>query len=269
MLKYDLALSQPLMNAAGALGFYPDRRALPALEAFGAFVTNPISLNARTPARGPRFLPFAGGFLLHSGLPNPGLRAALRRFAPRWARSPVPVIAHLLASEPGELAEMARRLERAEGVIAVEVGLPPGATLETALAFGRAAAAGELAVLLRLPLELAHELGGAAGEGLAARLDEAGVAAVSLGPPRGALAHPSAGRVHGRLYGPALFPQALAAVEALASAGLRVIGAGGVYSRADVQALLDAGAFAVQLDSVIWRGGIEEILSTDDADIRR
>jgi dihydroorotate dehydrogenase (NAD+) catalytic subunit len=256
MLKYDLSLSKPMMNAAGTLGFFPERRSIPDFERLGAFVTNPISLNTRTPAHGTRLIPYPGGFLLHSGHPNPGLKTAMRRFAPRWARSPLPVIVHLLATEPDELAEMAQRLERLDGLIGVEVGLPPGATLETALAFSRAAAAGELGVLLRLPLELARELGGTAGEGLSSRLAEAGAAAVSLGPPRGALPGPAGRLVHGRLYGPGLFPQVLAAVQGLAGTGLSLIGGGGIYSQGEVEAVLAAGAFAVQLDVVLWRGGL-------------
>ena len=77
MFKQDLAFRTPLMNAAGALGFIPNRRAPFDLGCLGAFVTNPISLSPRQPAENRVILPFAGGFLLHTGLPNPGLRAAL------------------------------------------------------------------------------------------------------------------------------------------------------------------------------------------------
>ena len=60
----------------------------------------------------------------------------------------------------------------------------------------------------------------------------------------------------GRLYGPALLPQALAVVQAVAQAGLPVFGAGGVYSPADEAAMLGAGASAVQLDAVLWNNFI-------------
>jgi len=40
----------------------------------------------------------------------------------------------------------------------------------------------------------------------------------------------------------------------MAAAGLPVIAGGGVYTPEQAQALLDAGALAVQLDSVLWRG---------------
>ena len=71
--------------------------------------------------------------------------------------------------------------------------------------------------------------------------------------------------VEGRLYGPALFPQALAGVRGLAQAGVPVIGAGGVYSQAQAQAMLAAGALAVQLDAVLWRGNLTQRLLLGDA----
>lgn len=258
MVKYDLEFVKPLMNASGMLGFVPDGRGVVDLERLGAFVTNPISLTARSPAHGTRFLSYPGGFLIHSGHPNPGIKAALRHYASRWARSPLPVIVHLLATEPDRLTEMAQRLERAEGVVGIEVGLPPGATIETAVAFAHAAAAGDHAVLLRLPFELAREIGGAAAGQLAARLAEAGVLAASLGPPRGALPGPDGHLVFGRLYGPAIFPLALIAVQALVHAGLNVIGAGGIYSGKQIEAMLAAGAAAVQIDAALWLGGWEK-----------
>jgi dihydroorotate dehydrogenase (NAD+) catalytic subunit len=109
------------------------------------------------------------------------------------------------------------------------------------------AAAGELPVIVRLPPERAVELALA----IRAAVD-GGVEAFSLAAPRGAV--PVAGGVRsGRLYGPAVFPLALAAVQALVKLGLPVIGAGGIYSTADGQAMLDAGAVAVQVDAVLWR----------------
>jgi len=56
----------------------------------------------------------------------------------------------------------------------------------------------------------------------------------------------------GRLFGPSLFPQSLEIVSAAAKLGLPVIGAGGVYSKEDAQAMLMAGALAVQMDAGLW-----------------
>jgi len=245
MFKSNLSFATPLMNAAGSLGFAPELRLPLDLSQFGAFLTNPVSLLPRTPAHGPRCLPFPGGFLLHTGYPNPGLEAVLRRCAQRWARSPLPVLVHLLGQGVDDLACMAMRLEMVTGVTGIELGFPKDADREMVRAFIRAAS-GELPVIACLPIDHAVELAQAALE--------AGAVAISLGAPRGVLPLPEGGFVQGRLYGPALFPQALAAVRGLATTGTPVIGAGGVYSQVQVQAMLAAGALAVQLDSVLWKG---------------
>jgi dihydroorotate dehydrogenase (NAD+) catalytic subunit len=74
-----------------------------------------------------------------------------------------------------------------------------------------------------------------------------------MGPPRGALSTPQGTVVRGRLYGPAIFPLALRALERLlALVRCPVIASGGVYSRQDRTTMLEMGASAVQLDAVLW-----------------
>jgi dihydroorotate dehydrogenase (NAD+) catalytic subunit len=246
MSKFDLSFSHPLMNAAGILGYIPDPYGPVDLSSFGAFITNPISREARTPAHGGRVFPFPGGFLLHTGYPNPGLRAALRRYTLQWTHSSLPVIVHVLSGKVEEVGEMVSMLERVDGLLAVEVGLPPEVDPAAAAAFARAAC-GELPVIVRLPFEHCLEL--------ARALAGVDIAAVSLAPPRGAAQNPPGNLVHGRLYGSALFPQSLEAVHAIAQSGMPVIGAGGISSQEQVDAMLSAGALAAQVDSVLWRGG--------------
>lgn len=245
MSKFDLALSTPYMNAAGMLGFTPNLRGSLNLNRLGAFVTNPISLAKRTPAHPPRYHAFPGGFLLHTGYPNPGLREVLRRCRERWARSPIPIIIHLLAEDPAELTGMIRLVEGLEGIIAIEIGLPQLIDKKTVRLFTEAAL-GELPLIVRLPFERAAEAG--------TEVITAGAAVISLAPPRGAFPARAGNIQAGRLYGPAFFPQALAAVKAISQSGLPVIGAGGVYSHEDCDAMFSAGAQAVQLDSLLWRG---------------
>lgn len=245
MSKYDLTFSKPLMNASGTLGFTPDLRGPLDLSRLGAFVTNPISLGRRTPARGPRYQPFPGGFLLHTGYPNPGLRETIRRCQERWARSPIPIIVHLLGEKVADLPGMLRQVEALEGVIGIELGLPKEADGKVVRAFSEAAL-GELPVIIRLPLERAVET--------AAQAIQGGAAALSLGAARGAFPARAGNIIQGRLYGPALFPQALMVVKEIRQAGLPVIGAGGLYSQEQCEAMLSVGALAVQLDSILWRG---------------
>lgn len=252
--KVDLPLLCPLMNAAGTLGLAPNLRGVTESSKFGAFVTNPISLSPRTAASGVRFLAYPGGFLLHTGYPNPGLKAAARQYAGRWARSPLPVIVHLLSQTVDEVAVMARLLEGLEGVAGLELGLPKDVDAKAAAAFTRAAQ-GERPVVTHLPLKNAENLAPAA--------IEAGAVAVSLAAPRGTLPTPEGRLVQGRLYGPGIFPLALAVTRNIAQAGMPVIGAGGIYRPQQIKAMLDAGAMAVQIDSLLWKG-VSPILETND-----
>ncbi|MBI3158077.1 MAG: hypothetical protein HYZ26_00575 [Chloroflexi bacterium] len=240
-----LEFKHPLMNAAGFLGFAPEARGPVALEKLGAFITNPISRRAHSPARQRLAWATPGAVLLHSGLPNPGLSAAIKRFAGRWARAPLPVIVHLLAETREEIGGMVRRLEGLENVLAVELGLAE--MLDARAAAGIVAAAqGELPVIARLSLAACN---------LGAAVVAAGASAVSLGPLPGAASF-NDGTVRGRLYGPGVYPAALAAVGSLAGQGLPVIGAGGVYTAEQAEAMLAAGALAVQVDAAIWKGVI-------------
>jgi dihydroorotate dehydrogenase (NAD+) catalytic subunit len=247
MPKYDFGLSQPLMNAAGSLGFVPDRRQDIDWSRFGAFVTNPISLGPRSPAQGQRYAAYPGGFLLHTGYPNPGLSKVIQRYTDAWGRSPLPVIVHLLGQTPEETSTAIRRLEGREGIIGVELGLPPKVDATTAQDFVTAAA-GELQLIVRLPLEQAIEL--------APVVIKAGAAAVSLGASRGTLPGLEGKFFEGRLYGPAVFPLALHTVRAIVRMeipGGMIIGGGGVYGDEQAKQMLEAGATAVQLDSMLWK----------------
>jgi dihydroorotate dehydrogenase len=242
----DLELSSPWLNAAGTLGFAPAAEGWHWPEMQGGFVTNPLSLNQRTPAESRIVQPYPGGCLLHSGLPNPGLHGVLRKYATRWAQSSLPLWVHLLADGPDEIHRMVLALEETEGVTAVEVGFPPGAARDLILSM-LSAAVGELAVIASLPLT-------AAGEAWLKELPRLGVRGVSLTAPRGALPA-SGGRLHtGRLVGPGLFPQALAALNSVHALGLPVAVGSGVYSVEAGRALLAAGAAAVQIDTALWLG---------------
>jgi len=262
MPKRDLYFRTPLMNATGMLGFYPDVRELANLGSlvndFGAFVTNPLSARPRKPTTHPALADYPGGFLLHTGLPNPGLAAAIKKYAHKWADASLPVIVHLMADRPEETARMVASLENVDNVMAAELSFAPDVhqkpvfsektgfwenvilpTLKMSL--------GELPLIVSLQMEQAVTLG--------SRVVEAGAAAVSLAAPRGRLNTDDGSLVTGRLYGPSLFPQALETVSRLVGAGVPVIGGGGVYKQEQARAMEEAGAMAVQLDAVLWRGG--------------
>ncbi len=249
MSKRDLIFRKPLMNTAGTLGFTPDFRVLKELgslfDDFGAFVTNPLSLRPRVAASQPALIEYPGGFLLHTGLPNPGLNSTLKKYARRWTDSPLPIIVHLMADRPEETKQMVQILENVDNVMAVELGFAPllandilSLTLEMCI--------GELPLIFCLPSEQILSLG--------PRLIDEGADALSIAMRRGALTTDGRGLTEGRLFGPSLFPQSLEIVHTAVKLGLPIIGAGGVYSKENAETMISVGALAVQIDSVLWRG---------------
>jgi dihydroorotate dehydrogenase (NAD+) catalytic subunit len=243
--KRDLTFRAPLMNAAGTLGFAPDARAAVKWGAFGAFVTNPLSLRSRLPAKNPELIEYPGGFLVHSGLPNPGLSAAVKRYARQWADTDLPIIVNLMADRPEETAHMVRALEGLENIAAIELGFAPLLTADIIM-LAVEMSLGELPLIVSLPFEQVLTLGH--------RVVQAGAAVISLAAPHGALSRGDA-IITGRLFGPSLFPQSLDVVRSAAKLGLPVIGGCGIYSQENADAMLQCGALAVQVDSVLWKNG--------------
>ena len=242
-MKRDLYFSKPIMNAAGSLGFAPDPRVGVVPDSFGAFVTNPLSLRPRLPAAKPELIEYPGGFLLHSGLPNPGFQAGLKKYSAKWSRSDLPVIVHLMADRPEETQKMVRALESQENVMAVELGFAPLLandiillTLEMCLS--------ELPLVFSLPVEQVLSLG--------PRLIQEGAQAISVSTPRGALPSENSSLTTGRVYGPSLLPRTLETVYSAAKIGLPIIGGGGVWTKENADAMLATGALAVQVDAALW-----------------
>jgi dihydroorotate dehydrogenase (NAD+) catalytic subunit len=105
----------------------------------------------------------------------------------------------------------------------------------------------ETPVWAKLPL---HDIERAAERGV-----EEGASALVIGQsPPGALPHSAGVTVRGTLRGPVVFPlmlESLLRVKALALP-CALIACGGVHTPNQARTALDAGADAIQLDSVAW-----------------
>ena len=261
--KHSLILHSPVMPAAGTFGYGECYTRLIKTDKLGAIVTNPVSLRPRRSARDTRAIPLPGGLLLHTGLPNPGVEKVIKTHRHLWANSPVPVIVHLIDRNATDLRRCVRSLMGLPGVAGFELGVHEEATPDeiTGLVHTLATTT-QLPLLVRVPLERALELSLTVAE------SEAGAIVVG-GPPRGMATDPLTGRiVHGRVFGPLVKAQALHAVARVvsdvASFNLPVIGAGGIHTPDDAREFIEAGARAVQLDSVIWtRPQQAEIIARD------
>ncbi|MDX1991100.1 MAG: hypothetical protein SF029_01840 [bacterium] len=251
--KMSLEIHTPVMPAAGTFGFGDVYRDVVNIEKIGAIVTAPVTYDQRSPASGPRVVPLDAGILVHTGLPNPGLNKVLKRYRNLWLMLPVPIIVHLVGTTPDQVRKSLARLEGEDSVNAVELGLNDDISVRDAEDLVNAALEKtEKPLLVRLPLYGADHLAEAVADCGASAL-------VVAAPPRGTARDPISGRlVSGRIYGPLIKPISLRMVGQLVRRleskriDIPVIGAGGIHSAQDARDYLEAGARAVQVDSVTW-----------------
>lgn len=257
--KYSLIIDNPVMIATGMAGFDATAyRDLIDLEKLGAVVTAGISWRARGPAYGPRVVPIGGGFLLHTGLPNPGARNVIKKYSRQWSKSSMPMIAHVISTTYEDVVRCAEALEGSGGVVGIELGLRDDVLPDELTASLDAVREGsQLPILLKLPLHSAVDLWEIAEQSGADAL-------VVAAPPRGTDRDPISGQlVGGRLYGPWLKPQVLRIVGQIAElATIPVIACGGIHTPDDARDYIGAGARAVQIDSLTWvNPGMVEVIA--------
>ena len=246
--KSSLIVDTPVMPAAGTFGFGDVYRNQVDIEKLGARVTNPVTYRPWHPASGTRVIPMDGGALVHTGLPNMGISKTLAKYRTALDKLPLPVILHLVATTVEDVASCASRIDAEYAIDAIELGLNDDVTYEDAISFTRTAVQQvEKPVLVRLPLQSAYEIAEAVADAGAGAL-------VVSAPPRGTARDPYSGRLlSGRIYGPLVKPMVLRIVGQLASfIKVPIIGAGGIHSAQDARDYIDAGAVAVQVDSLTW-----------------
>lgn len=252
--KYGLILPAAVMPAAGIMGYGDVYRDLVDVSALGAIVTHPVSFRPRRAARGERIAVHDGDVLVHTGWPNPGIHRVIRRHRRIWARSPVPVIVHLLATRPTDVGRAAARLSSVEGVAGIELGFAFDIPLDEArLLVDAARFEGSHPLIARVPFERVGDL--------APVLVEGGVDALTLtAPPRVVLPlyredGPLPARyLRGRLYGPSRFPRLLYILATWAAElAVPLIACGGITNAREALACLSLGADAVQVEACVWR----------------
>ena len=243
--KTGLSLANPVLLATGVAG-YGDIRA-PGLDfaALGGLVTAPVT---RRPAHRtiPQVHELPGGLFWQRGDWNPGLRVVLRDFAPLWRRLATPIIVHIGADDPGEVAALAGALEGTPGVAGLELDAAGDARAAADLIWAAREAA-DLPILARVSA--------GADDAFVRTLLQAPVDALVVAqPPAGARIDPDSGRlVYGSVHGPALAPALTARVAQLAQwVDAPLVACGGVHSVDDALAHLAAGALAVGIDTAVW-----------------
>ena len=258
--RHELRLKNPVMTASGTFGYGTEFAPYGDLSRLGGMVVKGLSLQPRDGNPCPRIVETTAGMLNAVGLQNDGVDSFLRDKLPRLPWEQTPVVANLYATSAAEFAELAARLDAAEGVAALEVNISCPNVKQGGILFGQdpaQAAAVTRAVVDAAPykpviVKLSPNVTDIAG--MARAVADAGADMLSCINTLSGMAvdvarrAPRLANVIGGLSGPAIKPVALRCVWQVAQAvDIPVIGIGGITTAEDVLEFILVGASAVQI----------------------
>ncbi|PKO13143.1 MAG: hypothetical protein CVU39_20410 [Chloroflexi bacterium HGW-Chloroflexi-10] len=231
------------VNAAGTGGFNPGKNLLQQFHELSMFITNPISYLPRLPADYCALIDYSGGFLVHTGWPNPGFYKVIQKYTSVWENAVCPICPHILGEDPDHIQKMVTTFENIENIYAVEIGIDLDTSCER-IHTQIQAALGELPVILSLPIERIYE-------DWVSELFQSGISAISLQPLHGRI-YRNEKWIKGRLYGGGQLPITFQAVNKLKQSGLPVFAGVGIVQRETVQQLFEMGAYGFQIHELAW-----------------
>lgn len=231
---YASPLRSPILVAAGCAVRDVN------LARVGAIVTRPTTVHTRG-LPPPTWSAVPSG-VVYSHLPSVSVRVLLRDEARRWSRSPAPVWVHLLGTAH-DIDEMLVRLAPVDDIAGFVVE-SEDADIVRVLATARRGTLLPLWAMLPLRPDLAD---------LAQAATAAGSDALVIAQPPPAAAWQGQTLVQGRLWGPAVIPQVVAALAMLAPlVTVPLIAQGGVGDAPTARQYLAVGATAVLVDAARW-----------------
>lgn len=252
-------LRNPVLTASGTFGYALEYDDFFDVGELGGICTKGLSLLPRAGNKPDRIAETAAGMLNAIGLANVGVEAFCTEKLPKLRERKVTVIANIFATTIPDFVALAERLDREEGVTAVELNVSCPNVDKGGLEFGvdpaaaaRVTEAVRKATRLPVWVKMSPEAGDLRGVGIACQ--EAGADALTaINTIRGLSIdvrtwRPRIANRTGGLSGPALKPIALRMVWELSRAvKIPVIGIGGIANAEDAVEFLLAGATAVQV----------------------
>ena len=252
-------LRNPVMPASGTFGWARELEPYVDVASLGALVTKSITLSPMDGNPPPRTAETPCGLVNSIGLQNPGIEFFLEEHLPRMRAYGVPLVVSIAGFSVEEYVQLAARLDRAEGVSAMELNVSCPNVKGGGFVFGRSpetlsalVAAVRRATRLPLAVKLSPNV---QDIGILARTAERyGADALTVANTLRAAAvnwrtrRPLLSTVTGGLSGPAVKPHALYLVrEARKAVSIPIIGCGGIASADDVLEFIVCGASAVQV----------------------
>lgn len=254
-----LLLDNPVMTASGTFGYASEFSNFVNLDRLGALVVKGISLLDRPGNPPPRIVETSCGMLNAIGLENVGLDKFIAAKMPFLRKIKAPLIVNILGDSLEEYAELSEKLNKIEGIAAIEVNISCPNVKKGGVAFGtdplmvrqvteRVKSGTSLPVIIKLSPNVTDITA------TARAAEEGGADAISLINTLMGMAvdhrsrRPRLANVIGGLSGPAIKPVALRMVWQVANAvRIPVIGIGGITSVEDVLEFMIVGASAVQI----------------------
>lgn len=254
-----LKLTSPVMTASGTFGYGEEYASYIDLNKLGAIVVKGLSLKPRLGNPPPRIMETTGGMLNAVGLQNIGVEAFIAEKLPFLRDYNTKVIANIYGETYGEYKEVARKLNAAKGVHALEVNISCPNVKNGGLSFGsdpqhaaRVTRVVKDETSLPVIVKLTPNVTDIAL--IAQAVEKAGADAVSLINTLTGMSvdlktrKPHLKNITGGLSGPAIKPVALRMVwQVVQKVSVPVIGIGGIMTAEDALEFMIVGAKAVQI----------------------
>lgn len=260
-----MVLKNPVLTASGCFGYGLEYGDFFDVSELGGICTKGLSLLPRPGNPSPRICETPAGMLNAIGLSNVGVEVFCQEKLPELRARGVTVIANVFATSIADFVALAQRLEREEGIAALELNVSCPNVAHGGIEFGRdPGLAAEVTAAVRgatrLPVwvKMSPEAGDLVG--VAKACEQAGADAITaINTIRGMVIdvdrrRPKLANRTGGLSGPALRPVAVRMVWDLVGAlTIPVIGIGGIATGRDALQFLLAGARAVQVGTAGFR----------------
>ncbi|MFH1360991.1 MAG: dihydroorotate dehydrogenase [Candidatus Omnitrophota bacterium] len=256
-----LKLKNPVTVASGTFGHAEEYYNLEEVKKLGALVPKTITLRTREGNPPPRIVETASGMLNAIGIENPGVGIFIKEKLPLLRKIGIPLIISISADSNKEFVQLAKKLNQAKGVNAIECNLSCPNLKKKVLVAQDAKATYEaikaVKKVSRVPViaKLSPNVTNIANIAKAAQ--DAGADAVSLVNTFMAMAidverkKPVLGNVSGGLSGPAIKPIALYMVYQVAQkVKIPIIAMGGIANAHDALEFLMAGASMIAVGTM-------------------
>lgn len=257
---HNLELKNPVIAASGTFGSGLEFSPFGDIASLGGISVKGISLQPRQGNPSPRIVETAAGMLNAIGLQNDGVDHFLKYVLPQLPWQKTAVIANIYGASVEEFAQLAERLDSAEGIAALEVnvscpnvkaggsffGSSPQMCFQVIAETRRHAPSKHIIAKLSPNVTdialIARSAEDAGADSISAINTLLGMA-VDVASRKPCLAN-----ITGGLSGPAIKPVALRCVWQISKAvGIPVIGLGGICNARDALEFLLVGASAVQI----------------------